>query len=161
MKRLLVALVVCLALFGFPAQAFAHQVQTDYFLQKNDLEFQSTFSTGEPFVGATVSIYAPNDLDNPWLQLITDDQGRFAFMPDLSILGDWNVAIEQGGHADYWTVPVGENGILYDQISLAAPKGHDYAAVPGVMPIFLAVGTGALTISLRKRWQQFLGWYKN
>lgn len=151
MKRLLAALIVCLALFGFPAQAFAHQVETFYFM-KDELEFQSTFSTGEPFVGATVEIYAPNNSEEPWLVLTTDEEGRFAFLPDESIQGDWEVSIEEGGHADYWTVPVGENGILYDQISLENNLDNHYAGAPAVVPIFLAVGTGGFTLALRKRW---------
>ncbi|MGF1518078.1 MAG: carboxypeptidase-like regulatory domain-containing protein [Nodosilinea sp.] len=145
MKRLIVALVICLALVGFPAQARAHQVETFYTLD-NQLEFQSVFSTGEPFAGATVTIHAPNDANKPWLTTTTDSEGRFAFLPDESIPGDWEIAIEDGdnlSHADYWTVPVGDQGIIYDAIVLDSTEDLHYRAATAMMPMLISIG-GAL-----------------
>jgi nickel transport protein len=150
MKRFIVALVACLALFGFPAQALAHQVETFYFM-RDQLEFQSTFSTGEPFAGATVEIYAPNNLDEPWMTLTTDEEGRFAFLPDETIPGDWEISIEQEGHADYWTVPVGNQGILLDDIVLEATQDNHYASASAMGPLFASVGASVLWLGLRKR----------
>jgi nickel transport protein len=155
MKRVLVAVVLGLVLFGFPAQALAHQVETFYFV-KDELEFQSTFSTGEPFVGATVEIYAPNNPDEPWLTLTTDEEGRFSFLPDESIQGDWEVSIEQDGHADYWTVPVGEKGIEYDNIVMESNQDLHYASFDkGLVPLALALVSGMVWLTLRNRWRLF------
>lgn len=144
MKRLLVALVMAMALVGFPAQAWAHQVETFYTLD-NQLEFQSQFSTGEPFAGAVVNIYAPNNPDEPWMTMTTDSEGRFAFLPDESIPGDWEVAIEDDtqSHADYWTVPVGDKGIVYDGISLDSTEDVHYRAATAMLPVAISIG-GAL-----------------
>lgn len=145
MKRLLVALVMCLALVGFPAQARAHQVETFYTLD-NQLEFQSLFSSGEPFAGAKVTIHAPNNPDAAWMTTTTDGEGRFSFLPDESIPGDWEVAIEDAdnlSHADYWTVPVGDKGIVYDSISLDSTEDVHYRAATALMPLVVSVG-GAL-----------------
>lgn len=150
MKRLLVALVACLALLGFPAQAWAHQVETFYFLD-DQLEFQSLFSTGEAFAGATVSIYAPNNPDEPWMTTTTDDEGRFAFLPDANIPGNWEVAIEEEGHADYWTVPVGAQGVVFDGIVLESTADLHYASSLAIAPVALALGAGAGWTALRKR----------
>jgi nickel transport protein len=153
MKRLLVALVMCFALAGFPAQAWAHQVETFYTLD-NQLEFQSIFSSGEPFAGARVSIYAPNNLDQPWQTLTTDSEGRFSFVPDESIAGNWEVAIESDdeSHADYWTVPVGEKGIIYDGISLDGSQDRHYlAAASALGPWVMAVIAGLGWMVLKKR----------
>ncbi|MGF1566824.1 MAG: carboxypeptidase-like regulatory domain-containing protein [Nodosilinea sp.] len=150
MKRLLVALAVCLTLLGFPAQAWAHQVETNYFLD-DQLEFQSTFSSGEPFAGATVTIYAPNNPDQPWLTTTTDSEGRFAFLPDESIPGDWQVAIEEEGHADYWTVPVGNQGLIYDGISFDATQDRHYVAASALGPLALSVGAGLGWAAFKKR----------
>ncbi|MFZ4639094.1 MAG: carboxypeptidase regulatory-like domain-containing protein [Nodosilinea sp.] len=146
MKSLLVALAICLALVGFPAQAWAHQVETNYTLG-NQLEFQSTFSTGEPFAGAKVTIYAPNHPDQPWKTITTDSQGRFAFLPDESIPGNWKVAIEDAtkSHGDYWTVPVDsrggivEKGIVFDS---TRDRPHLAAAMVSPTTMALAVGLG-------------------
>lgn len=144
MKSLLVALVTCLALMGLPAAAWAHQVETFYTLD-SQLEFQSVLGEGEPFVGATVTIYAPNQPDRPWRTLTTDAEGRFAFLPDESIPGDWEIAIESEdvSHADYWTVPVGEKGIIYDGISLDDSLDRHYIiAAVTLMPWLMALVSG-------------------
>jgi nickel transport protein len=144
MKSLLVALVACLALVGLPSSAWAHQVETFYTLG-NQLEFQSILGEGEPFAGATVTIYAPNQPNLPWRTLTTDAEGRFAFVPDESIPGDWEVAIESEdvSHADYWTVPVGEQGIIYDAISLDdSLDRHNIIAAATLTPWLMAVASG-------------------
>ncbi|WOD37832.1 carboxypeptidase-like regulatory domain-containing protein [Nodosilinea sp. E11] len=145
MKRLFVALVMCFALVGFPAQAGAHQVETFYTLD-NQLEFQSVFSTGEPFAGATVTIYAPNQPDAAWKKTTTDSEGRFSFLPDESIPGNWEIAIEDSNnlsHADYWTVPVGDKGIIYDGIVLDSTEDVHYRAATALLPMVVSIG-GAL-----------------
>ena len=152
MKRLVVALAICLALFGFPSQVLAHQVETFYSM-KDQLEFQSTFSTGEPFVGATVEIYAPNNPDEPWMTTTTDEEGRFAFMPDESIPGDWEISIEDQdqGHADYWTVPVGSQGIILDGIVLESTQDNHYTTASAMGPVITTAGAGLGWLWLRKR----------
>lgn len=152
MKRLLVALVLCLALVGFPTQAEAHQVETFYSLD-NQLEFQSRFSSGEPFAGATVSIYAPDNPNKPWMSTTTDSEGRFAFLPDESIPGDWEVAIEDDtqSHADYWTVPVGDRGIVYDGISFDSTEDVHYRAATAFMPMVISIGGALVWLGFRRR----------
>ncbi|MBU6229539.1 MAG: carboxypeptidase regulatory-like domain-containing protein [Cyanobacteria bacterium REEB459] len=144
MKSLLVMLAICLTLVGFPAQAWAHQVETNYTLA-NQLEFQSTFSTGEPFAGATVRIYAPNHPDQPWKTLTTDSQGRFAFLPDVSIPGNWQVKIEDAAksHGDYWTVPVDSRGTIVEKGIVFAPsRDRPYLAATLVSPTTMALAVG-------------------
>jgi nickel transport protein len=152
MKRLVVALVLCLALFGFPAQALAHQVETFYFM-RDQLEFQSTFSNGEPFVGATVEIYAPDNLDEPWMTTTTDEEGRFAFMPDESIPGEWEISIEdeEQSHADYWTVPVGSQGIVLDGIVLDGTRDQHHTAASSAAPLLTTVGASLVWLIVRRR----------
>jgi nickel transport protein len=152
MKRLIVALVLCLALFGFPTQALAHQVETFYFM-KDQLEFQSTFSNGEPFVGATVEIYAPNNPDEPWMTTTTDEEGRFAFLPDESIPGEWEISIEdeEQTHADYWTVPVGSQGIIFDGIVLDGTRDNHYVAASSMAPLLTTIGASLIWLVARKR----------
>lgn len=113
-------LPLLLALFSWtcwPAQAFAHSVQTDYRMVAESLEIQSTFSTGEAMEGATVEVYAPNDPARPWLQGTTDQDGKFLFQPDRAIAGEWSVKIGAGDHGDELAVPVDEQGVEIDEIS--------------------------------------------
>jgi nickel transport protein len=66
-------------------------------------------------------------------------------LPDESIPGDWEVAIEDDtqSHADYWTVPVGDKGIIYDSISLDSTEDVHYRAATAFMPLVISIG-GAL-----------------
>ncbi|HIK46416.1 MAG TPA: carboxypeptidase regulatory-like domain-containing protein [Leptolyngbyaceae cyanobacterium M65_K2018_010] len=153
MKRLLVILLTGLVMLGYAGPAWAHQVETFYTLG-NQLEFQSLFSTGEPFVGAKVRVFAPNNSHQPWQTLTTDGEGRFSFLPDPSIPGNWEVAIESDdqSHADYWTVPVGEQGIIYDGISLDSTQDQHYrAAAVALGPWLMAVAAGLAWSLWRRR----------
>lgn len=118
--RLIPGLMVLLSLGLYPSQASAHSVQTDYRLIAESLEVQSSFSTGESFGGAVVTVYAPNDTTHPWLQGMTDAQGKFLFQPDRTIPGEWSVSIGgTGDHGDRLTVPVTDRGVELDAISQA------------------------------------------
>jgi nickel transport protein len=112
-------LMVLLSLVGFPTPTLAHSVQTDYRIEANALELQTTFSTGEAFGGAPVTVYAPNDSTRPWLRGTTDRQGNFSFQPDPTLVGEWSVEIGSvdEDHGDMLTVPVSERGVEIDAIS--------------------------------------------
>ncbi|MGK7889601.1 MAG: carboxypeptidase regulatory-like domain-containing protein [Leptolyngbyaceae cyanobacterium] len=167
MKRQLAFLMTALTLVGAGAaghgpfdlgqQATAHMIETDYNLLELDqsLEFTSTFSTGEPVPEASVSIYAPDNLEEPWLELITDDQGRFSFTPDQSIPGEWEIHIEKGiGHQDFWTVPVNSTGIDFNNIVMgvdergAIAQHYSWAELAAI--IGLGIAAGVTTYKLRR-----------
>jgi nickel transport protein len=151
MRSLLLVLLLSLALVGFPSQAWAHQVETNYMLG-SQLQFQSRFSTGEPFAGARVTIYAPNQPDQPWQTLTTDSQGQFSFLPDRSIVGNWEVRIEDEdqSHADYWTVPVDGQGIVEEGIVLDATQDQHYVTASVLTPLVTSIAA-ALGWALLKR----------
>lgn len=151
MRSLLLVLLLSLALVGFPSQAWAHQVETNYMLS-SQLQFQSRFSTGEPFAGARVTIYAPNQPDRPWQTLTTDSQGQFSFLPDRSIVGNWEVRIEDEdqSHADYWTVPVDGQGIVEEGIVLDATQDQHYVTASVLTPLVTSIAA-ALGWALLKR----------
>ncbi|NET36506.1 MAG: DUF4198 domain-containing protein [Cyanothece sp. SIO1E1] len=154
MKARLLMPLMLLTLLGLPTKALAHAVETNYLLGGNKLEFQSGFRTGEALAGATVKVYAPNNSTEPWMEGVTDEEGRFSFIPDASLQGDWKIKIGQGGHSDIWTVPVGADGIEADYIS-EGPKDDIHYAAP---PLFLVGATAVvggigvvLSIYQRKR----------
>ena len=141
--QLLAIAAISAAAFSLaPSKAVAHQVQTDYILKDpanslanpqtqastgQSIELHSGFANGEPLKGADVVIYAPNQPGRVWAKGLTDSKGRFAFAPDLSIQGDWEVEITRAGHADILTVPVSANGIEADLVSQNAASDLHYA----------------------------------
>lgn len=133
LMRLGMAIAIASPLAAIPTQAWAHSVETNYALDaavKTRLQVQSTFSTGEPFAGATVRVYAPGQPDQPWWEGTMDDQGQFSFAPDANRPGNWEVEIGEDGHADYLRVPVTEAGVAVNQISQVGSQDVHYAALP-------------------------------
>jgi nickel transport protein len=142
-----------LGILGLPSAAFAHSVETDYFLTpKSELEFQVKFSSGEPFHDAQVQVYAPNEPSKPWMEAKTNAEGNFAFQPDKSVQGDWTVKIGELEHSDILTVPVTQQGVNVDQISERPdnPKGTNQFVVLGFMIVSGGIGTRLLSY-LKKR----------
>lgn len=119
MKRLLALPIAIATIMGVAPQALAHMVETFFEFDAEGLEFQSQYSSGEPVEQADVLIYAPDNPEEPWARLTTDEEGRFSFAPDASIPGEWEVRIEKDlGHGDIWFVPVSEEGMIeYENIS--------------------------------------------
>ncbi|GBF82267.1 carboxypeptidase regulatory-like domain-containing protein [Aphanothece sacrum] len=153
MKKLLVLLPILLGIVAIPTKILAHAVETNYLLS-NQLEFQTKYSTGEPLKGAKVMVYAPNNPDKPWMEGKTDEEGRFSFLPDKSIKGDWQVEILQEGHEDYLTVPVDEKGIEVDKISQKDQQDLHYSssALSPIESLIITAGIGASWfVFLRKK----------
>ena len=141
------SLLTLSATLGMASAAWGHAVQTDYFVDlfSAELEFTATYSTGEPMVEATVTIYAPDNDETPWKEAATDAEGNFAFLPDESIQGDWRIEFEQEGHQDILVVPVNESGIDYDNISQGPSTDFHYATLT---PELLGVGAAATVLTV-------------
>jgi nickel transport protein len=141
---------ICLAMLlwaGLPGMAQAHVMQTDYSLlsQSREFQLQATMSTGEAGTGAIVKVYAPNNPDKPWMEGKTDKDGKFAFKPDPTMLGDWTVRIGEGDHGDILTVPVSQQGVNLDKVSdldgVRKQSGNKQWAVLGFAAIAGFVGS--------------------
>lgn len=153
MKQTLFATaVLSLGLLCTAGAASAHMVQTDYQLRLDRLEIQTTFGEEEAFAGAPVSVYSPENPDQPFMIGRTDENGKFSFQPDTAIEGDWSIEIGDANdsHWDYLVVPVTGHQVDLDAVS-AAPQPehrHDYLAYSSLV---LCIGVGAFSVY---RWRQ-------
>ena len=149
MKKFLLLPLVFAGLVGFlPAKALAHAVETNYALladefqtEAEEFEIEAVYSTGEPLQQAAVKIYAPNSPTVPWMIGMTDMDGKFAFKPDVSIEGDWEVQIERDGHGDIITVPVTAAGIQMDNVSEAPTPFSTPLMLLGAIGLSGGIGT--------------------
>lgn len=157
-------LILCMALvsaIGLKAQlAMAHSVQTDYLLSpKSELSLDVTYGSGDPVPETTVKVYAPNSTE-PWMEGKTDANGKFSFLPDRSIPGEWTVKIGQYDHADILKVPVDQkNGVDVDSISSLLDESQPVAANPTleIQPAVAATAESAGPLSgLGDRWETLL-----
>ncbi len=75
---------------------------------------QASFDTGAPMAAAQVSVFAPGDLETPWITGTTDPAGNFAFVPDVTKVGRWEVQVRLAGQGEIVYVPVDGETALAD-----------------------------------------------
>ncbi|WP_121969386.1 carboxypeptidase regulatory-like domain-containing protein [Leptolyngbya sp. BC1307] len=103
--RLNLALALALGAVGWALPVLGHGVAMEH-RWVSSVEVQARFETGEPMAQAQVLVYAPDDPAEVWQQSTTDDQGRFSFVPDETVQGNWEVVVRQAGHGAISTIPV-------------------------------------------------------
>lgn len=87
--------------------ALAHGANIE--VSQGQIQIQATYDGGDPMANAQVLVYSPENLEEPWTEGTTDDNGQFSFAPDLGQPGAWEVTVRQAGHGDIVTIPVGES----------------------------------------------------
>ncbi|WP_013324564.1 carboxypeptidase-like regulatory domain-containing protein [Gloeothece verrucosa] len=156
MKKTLLLPLMFLTILGLPTRAFAHAIETNFAMSSDfarKLEMKTTYSTGEPLQQAKVIVYAPDNHSKPWLETTTDDKGRFVFVPDTSIPGEWEIQIiKEEGHEDYLSIPVDSKGIEVNHISQGLKRDIHYAFIPfNPLQTALVAGGMGLTVFLFRR----------
>ncbi|MDJ1182135.1 hypothetical protein [Roseofilum casamattae] len=125
------ATVLCLTLSN---RAIAHGVSVTN-RAISAIQVQAVYDTGEPMDKAQVTIYAPDNPQEPWMQGLSDDRGQFLFVPDLNETGTWTVKIRKAGHGSVITIPIGESG----ESETSGASTSD--STPTQQPIPIAQGT--------------------
>ncbi len=154
--------LIIFPVFTWSGTAFAHSTKIEY-QQTRAIEIEATYHDGTPMKNAQVVIYAPNDPATPWIKGMTDDRGRYIFIPDYSQTGNWDVKVRQSGHGGIITIPVAasSNGdsnseITFDRDRILSPTA-EYTSmqklVMAAVGVWGFVGT-ALFFSKRKVQQQ-------
>jgi len=110
------------------------------------VEIAAAYSTGEPFSGGQVAVFAPDDPVKPWLTGTCDERGRFVFVPDYSLQGIWEVQVRLAGHGGLIRFEVGQDeaAVVYSTGFNAMQK-----SVMTITTLWGIVGT-ALFFSRRK-----------
>jgi nickel transport protein len=107
--RALLALFLAGAALIVAAQtAAAHAMEVEQGWSEA-VEITAAYDTGDPVDGGQVLVYAPGDDSEPWATGTTDHQGRYAFVPDASQTGEWEIQVRQAGHAASTSVEVGDS----------------------------------------------------
>lgn len=103
---------------------------------------RAMYDTGEPMKTAQITIYAPNDPAKPWLTGKADPQGRFRFVPDPAIPGQWTIQAREAGHGALIYVTVGGSDNTPATASASAASGAAAAhAVPAAPAVPIAQST--------------------
>lgn len=138
-------------LLSWSMRASAHGVQIQY-RQVQAIEIKAAYDDGKPMANAQVVIYAPDDPATPWIKGTTDQEGRFTFVPDPSVSGNWDVKVRQSGHGNLIAIPLGKNATV-TQVGSSSSFSAGYTrlqkAVMAAAGVWGFVGT-ALFFSQRK-----------
>ena len=155
LKQLSKIFALALGLVITPKIVLAHAIQTNYLLESDTLEIQSVFGAIEesPNPNAQVTIYAPNNPEQPWLETQTDGNGEFSFKPDFELQGEWAVEIGDGNseHWDRIIVPITDQGIDYIEISDLPSDDHQHYDLANPVLITLIGLSGAIGLKLLTR----------
>ncbi|MBV5259484.1 hypothetical protein FLX56_13760 [Synechococcus moorigangaii CMS01] len=119
----------CLAIGCFaPKAVLAHAIETNFQVHFDNLELRATFSDGAAFPNAPVTVYSPENPDEPVMIGRTDENGTFNFQADTAMAGDWTVEIGsvEDNHWDRLIVPVQAGGIDPNTISENPQPEHDH-----------------------------------
>jgi nickel transport protein len=122
--KLLISLTTGLwgALSLIATAAFAHGSQI-VFEERPAVEITAMYGEGQPMVEAQVTVYSPDNLEEPWQTGMTDTAGQFAFVPDRD--GAWEVKVRQAGHGAVVQIPVQMDA----EVAAAQEPGDDPEAV--------------------------------
>lgn len=144
LSRINYLLIFLLALLGPRTAAMAHGVAATY-QRAMAIELQAKFEGGRPMAGAQVTVYAPDNPAEPWLQGETDASGRFFFAPDAARAGDWQVRVRQSGHGTILSIPVGGQETTASLPATGQSVGEQYTLLQklmmGGLGVWGAIGT--------------------
>ena len=95
-KVIFAALVLCVV--AMPVAA--HGVRITYTIDaaSGEITVLALYDTGDPLADAAITIFAPNDIINPWMSSTTDETGSYTFLPDYEVAGFWDVQVRLAGH---------------------------------------------------------------
>jgi nickel transport protein len=139
---------IVLFLFSGADQAQAHGVAAAY-SRISGIEITAAYDNGQPFAGADLIVYAPDNPAEAWTNGNLDERGKFSFVPDHSIPGTWSVQIRKTGHGTMIHIPVSDMEVITHD----APSGSLTIAQKVVIAISIVwgcIGT-ALFFSTRNK----------
>ena len=117
---LLITLII-LPILNWPTKIYAHGSKINY-RQTRAIEIKATYDDGTPMAEAQIVVYAPNNPSIPWMKGQTDAKGKFTFIPNYKIAGNWDIKVRQSGHGSTIAIPVSNKANLTTQISTGNPQ---------------------------------------
>lgn len=106
MKCSRVLLFLLFTTCGVSQPILAHGAKIDY-QQASAVVVKATFDDGTPMANAQAVVYSPRNPNIPWAKGVTDESGKFIFVPESGLSGDWEVKIRQSGHGKIVSIPLG------------------------------------------------------
>ena len=145
MKRALIALSLVML---FAGEVYSHGVgYRESKLQAIPLEF--SYSTGEAMSYCEARVFSPNDSKFAAQTGRTDEQGRFAFIPDTS--GDWRVVVQDNeGHRCEAVVNINLDDVKANAVVEASETNQSHV-IPALLGVSIIFNIALLVVNRRKQ----------
>lgn len=118
-KTILLSGLLLLASMPF---MMAHGVITEVSIESPSIIVKSSYSPSEPLKGASVKVFGHGNEESPYQTGKTDDNGFFAFVPDIT--GEWIFMVDdQQGHMKKVTITVNDGFFTSDNNHLSPAAG--------------------------------------
>ncbi len=95
-KGLLLSASVLFA--SFPV--LGHGARVVWEVQGDSVHISAAFDDGLPMDGAQVTVFSAAEPSAPYISGMTDENGEFAFLPDIEQSLSWDVQVRKAGHGD-------------------------------------------------------------
>lgn len=89
----------------YQSKAFSHGVAIAY-QTTEAISIQAKYDNGKPMSNAQVVVYSPENPSEAWQTGVTDDEGKFAFIPENDVSGNWTVKVRSAGHGSVINIPL-------------------------------------------------------
>ena len=112
--------------------------------QTPTIVIQAAFDDGTPMSNAQAIVYSPEDPATPWLKGTTDSEGKFTFVPEPNISGNWDIKVRKAGHGDIVSIAVeGESSVADSEQNETSDRVGVEANLEETLPLqkFLMIST--------------------
>ncbi|MGL5508101.1 MAG: hypothetical protein ACRDB1_00660, partial [Microcoleaceae cyanobacterium] len=89
------------------------------------ISLQAEYESGLPMQQAQVIVYAPNQPNKPWMQGMTNNEGKFIFIPDNKLSGNWQIKVSQAGHGNIINVPYFSSKIVAEKSTVISNNSNN------------------------------------
>lgn len=121
-------------------------------LEVVQIDVEGKFEGGDPMSDGQVTVYAPDDPANAWLTGDCDDNGHFAFVPDMAKTGVWEIQVREAGHGGWLRIDI-QDSLLEADVEVSSEGGFHTSqiVVMAGSVVWGFVGTGLFFMGRRRR----------
>ncbi len=173
MRWMVLSLLLLLMVAGSVPRVQAHGVELGYSVNTTMIEadvameddderpmtleavqilIEGKFESGDPMSEGQVTVYSPDDPANPWLSGACNEEGHFAFVPDMSKRGIWEVQVREAGHGGWLRIDV-QGSLLDAEVEVSSEGGFHTSQIVLMAGsvVWGFIGTGLFVMGLRKQ----------
>ena len=97
------------------APVFGHGARLTWESRGDSIRVSASFDNGQPLDGAQVTVFSGAAPSVPHTVGVTDENGKFSFLPDWEESLNWDVQVRKAGHGDIVHISLTEDSTADDE----------------------------------------------